>query len=34
MESSKNQGQTIIINQQEKPSNVLGIIGFVLSLSL
>jgi hypothetical protein len=32
METPKNQGQTIIIKQQEKPSNVLGIIGFVLSL--
>ena len=29
MENPKNQGQTIIIKQQE---NVLGIIGFVLSL--
>ena len=29
METPKNQGQTIIIKQQE---NVLGIIGFVLSL--
>ena len=32
METLKKQGQTIIIKQREKPSNVLGIIGFVLSL--
>lgn len=32
METPKIEGQTIIIKQQEKPSNVLGIIGFVLSL--